>query len=126
MEAIVCSSCPSRLCKPAHFLLDVFQSPQLFDLVKILHEVVTQASFCHELGATLCSLLNANNIFSAPDPLLESLSHHDSVSHVPHSGQFSTLTVGGSDSHGLLPLLLALKSILQVLILILEIFSHHC
>lgn len=104
----------------------MFQSSQLLNLVEVLVKVVAHLSFLHELGASFRTLLDVDDVLSAVDPLLEALSHHDAVCHVSDSGQFSTLAVGGPDSLSLLTLFLGSQGVLQVLVLILEIFSHNC
>lgn len=54
------------------------------------------------------------------------MSHHDSIDHVSDSSKFITLSIARSHCLGLLSLLLTLKSILKILLFILEILSHSC
>ena len=80
--------------------------PHLLDLAQPLLEVVPQLPLGHNFGALLCSVVDIENELSAGDPLLKSLSHHDSVGHVPDPLQLGSLAVGRPNRHIFLALAL--------------------
>lgn len=102
----------------------MFKASQFFDFSEVSHEIISEPPLFHQLVTTSCSFGDVKDVLSTSDPLLESLSHHDTVNHVSDSGQLVGLPVARSDSLGLLSLLLTFQSILKILLFILEILGH--
>jgi hypothetical protein len=90
----------------------VFQSSQFFDLVQILVEVVSHLSLHHQFGSSQGTFFNVDDVLCGVDPLLETLSHHNTVCHVSHSGQFCALAVCGTNSLSFLAIFLCRQSVL--------------
>lgn len=71
----------------------MFKTSQFFHFSEVSHKVISEPPLLHQFVTTSCSFSDVKNIFSTSDPLLESLSHHDAVDHVPDSCELITLSV---------------------------------
>lgn len=124
VAVVGCGSAPSAV-EPGYSLLDVLEPLDLSDLAEVLVEVVAESSASHDLGTELGTVLDADDVLCAADPLLESLFHHETIDHIAHAYQLVRSSVSLADCHRLLPLLLVLESVLEVLILVLQVLRHH-
>lgn len=102
----------------------MLKTSKLFHLGKILHKIIFESPLLHQFVTAFCTFSDIEDVLGAIDPLLESLPHHDTIDHVPNSGQFIRLSITRSHSLGLLSLLLTFERILKILLFVLEVLSH--
>lgn len=71
----------------------MLKASQFFHFSEVSHKIIPEPPLFHQFVTTSCSLSDVEDILSTSDPLLESLSHHDTVDHVPDSCQLVGLPV---------------------------------
>ena len=76
-----------------------------------LVEIVSKLSPLHDFITKLGSVFNGDDVLGGSYPLLESLSQHYSIDHVSDPLKLVDLSIGRSNCHGLLSLLLRFKSV---------------
>ena len=77
-----------------------------------LFEGASKSPSSHDLVAGIRTIIDANDVFSICNPLLESGFDHDSIQHISDSNEFVLSPISASHSHSLFSFILVIQGVL--------------
>ena len=123
LEDVVRHGTISHRDEPVDSFEDAVFSVHESDFKLILVEVIPHLASHHDLLSEVSGILNLDDVVSGGDPLLEALLLHQAIEHVPDSAELVVSALKRPGDHGLLSIVLAVESVLQVLRLVHEVLS---